>query len=346
MIHYSAKNGQCLKKRLASYKVVLVKGRYEWDYRCIKYKRVPDYGQPRCARYTGAMCELSSSKPHEKLYFHTFIKGDPREKSKMIPFSTKGHCTMGHYKSSKGINDEQECLDKCLVETECRFVSFNKGSCERYRGKYCKLTVNKSPDSKLYKTFKKVPIDMEMLNYGRGYCKHGFYAGWDWKGTGSAEECKRLCLSEEQCTFAAFYRGDSHGRRKCSWKKVWGIPVPFSKKCHTVNDATCSRYNGASCPLNNDKGHYTFVKGGKTSPDFEHVADARYCKGKEQKLKGETPEGCAKICHGVSSMFLQGYGECWCQLSSRNGVCDEQVDNFNDKNEKDPGYKLYRYKLQ
>ena len=87
-----------------------------------------------------------------------FLISDPREKSKMIPFSTKGHCTMGHYKSSKGINDEQECLDKCLVETECRFVSFNKGSCERYRGKYCKLTVNKSPDSKLYKTFKKVPI--------------------------------------------------------------------------------------------------------------------------------------------------------------------------------------------
>ena len=60
MIHYRAKKGQCVKKFL---------------FICTQYKGVPDYGQPRCARYTGAMCELASSKPHEKLYFHTFIKG-------------------------------------------------------------------------------------------------------------------------------------------------------------------------------------------------------------------------------------------------------------------------------
>ena len=66
-------------------------------------------------------------------------------------------------------------------------------------------------------------------------------------------------------------------------------------------------------------------------------------------MRADTPDACAKKCYGISSMFLQGYEECWCQLSSKNGVCDEQVDNLADKDGKkdvkNPEFKLYKYKV-
>ena len=64
-----------------------------------------------------------------------------------------------------------------------------------------------------------------MVHLGTGHCDAtGYYAGWDSKGLESSRACKALCLSEEQCTYAAWY----HGK-------------------------TCSRYNGKECNLDRDR---------------------------------------------------------------------------------------------
>ena len=70
---------------------------------------------------------------------------------------------------------------------------------------------------------------MEIL--GGGFCQHGYYMGWDGKGKDSQEACNALCLSESQCKFAAWFP-----------------------------QQTCSRYNEATCCLNNDKNHMTYAK--------------------------------------------------------------------------------------
>ena len=71
----------------------------------------------------------------------------------------------------------------------------------------------------------------KMTIHGQGYCRDGFYAGWDGKGTASQEECNALCLSESQCKYAAWW---SH--------------------------QTCSRYQDSNCILNGDVNHVTFAK--------------------------------------------------------------------------------------
>ena len=73
---------------------------------------------------------------------------------------------------------------------------------------------------------------------GNGYCKSGYYAGWDDKGTANQDACNLLCLSERQCTFAAYFNdGQSQ---------------------------TCSRYKDKSCILDtsNDfkRAHTTYYK--------------------------------------------------------------------------------------
>ena len=57
-----------------------------------------------------------------------------------------------------------------------------------------------------------------MTNLGTGFCDDGYYAGWDDKGKDTLEACHDICLSDTQCTYAA-------------WK----------------NGATCSRYYGVTC---------------------------------------------------------------------------------------------------
>ena len=86
-----------------------------------------------------------------------------------------------------------------------------------------------------------------MQDYGQGYCVNGFYAGWDGMGHKSEEECKNLCLEEEQCTFAAYYPGGG-------WE-------------NGGYTTSCSRYNEATCPLdkstNGALDHKAFIKTGK-----------------------------------------------------------------------------------
>ena len=83
-----------------------------------------------------------------------------------------------------------------------------------------------------------------MENYGQGICDSGYYGGWDGQGDNNVEDCKSLCLQEDQCQYAAYYSGPEiilNGRKK-----------------------TCTRYNGASCKLrastNIERGHKTFKK--------------------------------------------------------------------------------------
>jgi len=71
----------------------------------------------------------------------------------------------------------------------------------------------------------------KMTHLGVGYCTSGYYAGWDGQGIDSQESCNQVCLTEQQCTYAAFFAGQ-----------------------------TCSRYNGNSCTLNSDKNHITYAK--------------------------------------------------------------------------------------
>ena len=70
---------------------------------------------------------------------------------------------------------------------------------------------------------------------GNGYCKSGYYAGWDNKGTANQDACDLLCLSEEQCTFAAYFK-----------------------------DQTCNRYKDKSCILdtsnNFERAYTTYYK--------------------------------------------------------------------------------------
>ena len=70
-----------------------------------------------------------------------------------------------------------------------------------------------------------------MESLGKGYCKNGYYKGWDGKGIISQDACIKVCLSEQSCTYAAFYEGK-----------------------------TCSRYYEQSCVLNDDKNHFTFKR--------------------------------------------------------------------------------------
>lgn len=92
-----------------------------------------------------------------------------------------------------------------------------------------------------------------MAPYGRGHCHAGanYYAGWDdhiftinyddYSGKDSYEQCKALCLSEPQCTFAS-----------------------------SIPGVTCSRYSGKTCKFTDThKGRF-----------FEHVTFKKEITGK------------------------------------------------------------------
>ena len=73
-----------------------------------------------------------------------------------------------------------------------------------------------------------------MERFGQGYCKSGYYAGWDGKGVDSQDTCNKVCLEDPECTYAAWY-----------------------------GSKTCSRYNEVDCKLNGDANHVTFKKKGE-----------------------------------------------------------------------------------
>ena len=79
--------------------------------------------------------------------------------------------------------------------------------------------------------FNNMSGSITMERFGQGYCKSGFYAGWDGKGLESQDACNRVCLEEPECTYAAW------------WESV-----------------TCSRYNEVDCELNGYENHFTFKK--------------------------------------------------------------------------------------
>jgi len=93
----------------------------------------------------------------------------------------------------------------------------------------------------------------------------------------------------------------------------------------------------------------------KTCPastkDWTKVADKKECDGSEDnKGPKKTLAECAEECRGISSMFIYGtndFGtsrckkdeedcECFCEISSKDGKCENEIDN--------PGYRLYKYK--
>ena len=74
---------------------------------------------------------------------------------KMKPFGENGHCTTDHYKAFDTIKDVDLCIEKCIADEVCHYLSFNaKKSCMLYKKGDCTLTV--TPESKSYKTYKKV----------------------------------------------------------------------------------------------------------------------------------------------------------------------------------------------
>ena len=73
-----------------------------------------------------------------------------------------------------------------------------------------------------------------MERFGQGYCKSGYYAGWDGKGVESQDTCNKVCLEDPKCTYAAWWESE-----------------------------TCARYNEVDCKLNGDANHVTFKKTGE-----------------------------------------------------------------------------------
>ena len=61
-----------------------------------------------------------------------------------------------------------------------------------------------------------------MEKFGVGFCDAGYYARWDGKGIESHEACKKVCMAESECTYAASMPG-------------------------SIATGTCSRYKGETC---------------------------------------------------------------------------------------------------
>lgn len=132
-----------------------------------------------------------------------------------------------------------ECLNECSTLDACTHAQYEpaKDTCILYDD------CSENDDAKGYEIFVKsdkaagLPTpapaspDHVMADHGRGYCTSGYVRGWDRKGVESPEACMAVCMAEADCTYAAFYEGQ-----------------------------TCSRYNGSGCTLNEDPNHFTFKK--------------------------------------------------------------------------------------
>ena len=80
----------------------------------------------------------------------------------MVLFKKEGHCNIGYYAGWDGIKDLQSCLDRCLAESECSYVSFYANeSCSRYRNEKCGIMPFTS--SSFYTTYKKVINGMVLI---------------------------------------------------------------------------------------------------------------------------------------------------------------------------------------
>ena len=72
----------------------------------------------------------------------------------MILHGLQRHCNIGYYQGWDGYNDLQSCLEKCLAQAQCGYVSFKSNeSCSRYKRGNCELVNDKY---KGYTTFKKI----------------------------------------------------------------------------------------------------------------------------------------------------------------------------------------------
>ena len=75
-----------------------------------------------------------------------------------------------------------------------------------------------------------------MSHLGTGICDNGYYRGWDGKGIESQEACNAVCLSEAQCTYAAWYNGKTCSRyqgKTCniqSGSSDWDMHVTYTKQ--------------------------------------------------------------------------------------------------------------------
>ena len=69
-----------------------------------------------------------------------------------------------------------------------------------------------------------------MQYIGTDFCEHGYYVGRNNKVDASEEDCKNLCVKEEQCKFAAYF--------------------------NTKDKKTCRRYNKDTCTLDTTNSKY------------------------------------------------------------------------------------------
>ena len=78
-------------------------------------------------------------------------------KMEMEVFVGEGHCSIGYYAGWDNIKDLQSCLNQCLNDHQCKYVSFYaQESCSRYRNGPCGFTSNQFASSKFYITYQKV----------------------------------------------------------------------------------------------------------------------------------------------------------------------------------------------
>ena len=75
----------------------------------------------------------------------------------MEVFGGEGHCSIGYYTGWDNIKDLQSCLNQCLAEDQCKYVSFyEEESCSRYSNFNCGFRSNQFSSSKFYITYQKV----------------------------------------------------------------------------------------------------------------------------------------------------------------------------------------------
>ena len=77
----------------------------------------------------------------------------------MVLYKGSGICSNGYYAGFDGFNDLQSCLNQCLAEPKCLYVSFAKGSsCSRFKNQNCETSVSHyiHPKAKDFITYLKI----------------------------------------------------------------------------------------------------------------------------------------------------------------------------------------------
>lgn len=135
----------------------------------------------------------------------------------------------------------EECAVRCEKQTGCVGFEWNNPqglAAPKTTKANCALAwacsyVEPWSGGNAYKRVAVIGGKVGLANHGTGFCKSGYVRGWDGQGLESAEECKKLCLEEPDCTYAAYAKG-----------------------------STCSRYNGNDCELSSNSDYFTWKKTG------------------------------------------------------------------------------------